>query len=163
VVLRRHGIHFRRLEGGNELRRLLVLGVLAFSTLAFAATASGDHGDVAKPLCADIRNADFFYTFTSTVNVRIDTEAPSCRGITYTLYVIVDAGEVVSSSVRGDGTSQLLITSPTFDDANAEVCAYATSSRGGPSGTNQLLDEIGGDGTQCATMAPGGSGGTGFH
>jgi hypothetical protein len=145
------------------LRRLLVLGVLAISTLAFAASASGDHGDVAKPVCADIRNADYHYNLDSTVNVNIDTEAPSCRGITYTLYVIVDSGEVVSSSVRGNGTPLVQITSSTCSDADSQVCAYATSSRGGPSGTNQLLDEIGGDGTPCATMAPGGSGGTGFH
>jgi hypothetical protein len=146
------------------VRRLLGLGALAITTLAFAGVASADHGDVTRPACADIRNADYFYTFESAVIVNIDTEAPSCRGITYTLYVIVDEGEVVSTSVRGTAsTTPLQITSSTFSDSDAQVCAYVTTSRGGSSGTSQLLDEAGGDGTPCALMAPGGTGGTGFH
>jgi hypothetical protein len=145
------------------MRRIFVLGVLAVATLVLAAAAHADHGD-ARPACVDLRNADYFYNEGGFVVVNIDTEQPTCRWATYTLHVLVDENETVSTSVSGTGAStSLQITSDTFADADGVVCAFVTTSVGGADGTKHVFDEVGGDGTACAEMIPGGIGGTGFH
>jgi hypothetical protein len=143
------------------VRRLLVLTVLAVSSLGLVGAATAEHTDLDRPACANIQDVDFFYTFSSTVNLNLRTVAPSCRGVTYTLHVIVDEGEVVTTSVRGNGTSLVQITSSTFTDDDGVVCVFATTSRGGPEGMNQQLDRDPDSG--CISLVPGGSGGTVAH
>lgn len=148
------------------MRRLLVLTVIAISSLGFATAAIADDGDVAKPLCADIFDADFFYDPSGHVNVNMTTVDPSCKGVTYTIFVEVDPGVVVSSSVRGNGTTVVPISSPTFTDADGNVCAYVITSRGGKEGQNQPFDRfpnIGEPTGECVALIPGGSGGGPSH
>jgi hypothetical protein len=148
------------------VRRLLVLTVIAISSLGFSTAAIADHGDVAKPLCADLSEADFFYNPLGFVSVNITTAEPSCRGVTYTIFVEVDPDVVVSSSARGNGTTNVAISSPTFTDADGNVCAYVTSSRGGKEGQNQPFDRlpnIGEPTGECVELIPGGTGGGPSH
>jgi hypothetical protein len=142
------------------VRRIVVLMLIAASSLSVVGAAAAEHTDVAKPACANIRNVDFFYTFSSTVVLNLETVEPSCRGVTYTLHVVVDPGNVVTTSVRGNGTIFVQITSDTFSDSDGTVCAFATTSRGGADGMNTQFDRAP---EGCVTLVPGGSGGFTGH
>jgi hypothetical protein len=148
------------------LRRLLVLTVIAIGSLGLTTAAFAEHGDVSKPLCADVFDVDFFYDPSGHVNTNITTTDPSCKGVSYTLFVEVDPGVTVSTTVRGNGTSLVQISSPTFSDANGEICAYVTTSRGGKEGQNQPFDrapDAGAPTGDCVVLTPGTSGGLPTH
>jgi hypothetical protein len=147
------------------VRRLFVLLLGAIGLFATSGIALADHGDVTRPGCADVRNVDFFYATTGEVSATIEPLEPSCRGITYTINVVVDPGDpnsaVVSASTRGTGASLVdVVTAPIADD-DSIVCAYVTTSRGGPEGLNTVFDRAPTEG--CVELLLGGSGSTGFH
>lgn len=147
------------------MKRLPIFVVAILAAAVASGTAVADHGDVTRPVCADIQIADFGYTLAGVVSVDIQTVEPSCRGVTYSLNVIVDPGdpasEVVTVSSRGNGTSLVQLSTAVVDDDNI-VCAYVTSSRGGQEGTNTLFDAAP-NAPACVELALGGSGSTGFH
>lgn len=142
-----------------------MLLLFAVAALGAAGSAVGDHGDVTRPTCADIRFADFGYSTTNVVTAQIETVEPSCRGVTYTVWVIVDpanpSSAVVSASSRGNATTTVTAATEAIVDDDNIVCAYVTSSRGGPEGMNTMFDRTPNEG--CVELAVGGSGATGFH
>lgn len=157
------------------MRKLLALLPLAAIALAVAVSgALADHGDVARPACADIRNADFGYSESKIVTGNIETDAASCKSITYTLFVLDEPGDAAAlqtPSTRGDGDAffttgsqaghdLVTLTTSSGDDDN-QVCLYVTTSKGGNAGMNQLIDRT--PDTDCVLVQVGGVGGTPFH
>jgi hypothetical protein len=155
------------------MRRLVVLGLAVAGVLTASGVASADHNDVAKPICADISTVSLFYSSDGVVTAGVETVEPSCKSITYTLYVIVDPGDpnsqiVTVSSRGGDDNDPVtppnvlkLTTAPISDpdESPSQVCAYVTTSRGGQAGTNQLIDRApNADATvSCVSLTAGGT------
>lgn len=153
--------------------------VLAIGALSATGVASADDGDVARPLCADIVSASFGYSASNVVTVGIRTVEPSCKSITYSLFVIVDPGdpnsEIVSVSARGgdDGDPNtppdvLRLQTGTINDPDENpsvVCAYVTTSRGGSGGTLHLFDRApnADANPSCVSLTAGGSPGDVSH
>src|SRR3954447_6648235 len=90
------------------MRKFLTLAAICGSALAVAAspafTAKIDdtHGG---PVCADINSGGINDYSTGTVTFAIGTVAPSCKGITYTVYVYDDTNHAVllgHASARGN-------------------------------------------------------------
>ena len=148
------------------MKRLLAVSFIAFGLLAWSGAASADHGDLSKPLCADIVDANSGYGLTtSVVTSDITTNVATCKGVTYSVVIEVDPNEVLTVSSRGDGTStstgrgQVILQSAAITtDDNDSICVYVMTSRGG---SDNLLDRFPDAG--CTTIALGGSGGSAGH
>jgi hypothetical protein len=140
--------------------------VLIAAVAAFAATVSPSAGsapstsDVKGPACADIvqnnasTTSNGFYDDTG-VHFRIALAAPSCKYVTYTLYVLDASGttQLSSASEPGDGTDVLLLNAAGSGDS---VCIYLTTSVG-----NHVFDRAPDSG--CGVLAlNGGIGATGY-
>jgi hypothetical protein len=147
------------------LKRLTIPFLVLLGVLAASGTALADHGDVAKPTCADIRFVDFGYATNGVVTGNVTTTESTCKSVTYSIYVIVDPGDpnsaVYTASARGDGTALTQLATTAITDDDNLVCAYATSSRGGQDGTNTVFDYTPNQ-PGCIELALGGSGSTGF-
>jgi hypothetical protein len=145
-------------------KRVLVLiaGIAAFAaTVSPTAGSAPSTSDVSGPACADVvqNNATAtsagFYDATG-VHFRVALAAPSCKYVTYTLYVLDASGttQLDSTSIQGNGTDDTL-----FLDAagsGASVCVYLTTSVG-----NHVFDRAPDSG--CGVLAlDGGIGATGY-
>ena len=148
------------------MKRLLAVPFVAFGLFVWSGAASADHGDVAGKACADMVNVDFGYDAAKVATARITTVEPSCKGITYTLHVVVDPGDsntaIVTTSTRGNGTTAVPVLTTTITDDDSIVCAYVTSSRGGPEGAFQAFDRVP-NALGCTELVAGGGGGSGGH
>jgi hypothetical protein len=134
--------------------------------LVTANAALGDHGDVSKPLCADIHNFDAGYqsnVITATISVG-ETEA-TCKNLTYSLVVIVDEGSTpLVFSAPGTGTvGPVVIRSDAIADEDANVCVYVQVSKGGKDGLNKVIDLLPDAGQPCVTLTEEGSAGGAGH
>ena len=150
------------------MKRLLAVPFVAFGLLVWSGAASADHDDFSKPLCADIVDANTFYDFNGQVTSDTTTSVPTCKGVTYSVVILVDPGEELTFSARGNGNStstgrgQVIVSgSIAGQDGDNSICVYVTSSRGGSQGTNQQFDRFPDAG--CTPLVPGGSGGSGGH
>jgi hypothetical protein len=146
------------------MRHLTAVALVALGVLAMSSVALADHGDVAKPLCADISDANTGYGFDRIVTSQITTVEPTCKGITYSIVIEVEPGLFVTVSSRGNNVATstgrgevILRSAPITGDTDDMICVYVTSSRGGKDGANQLIDRF--PDTGCTTIALGGSGG----
>jgi hypothetical protein len=126
------------------VRKLLAVAAMCAAALVVAvspaSTAKIDdtHGG---PVCADITNNSGISDYSNgTLTFAIGTAAPSCRGITYTVYAYDDTNHAVllgSGSATGnktpqpDGSGYVLVTVP-IDTSKATTqdsfCIVATSS-----------------------------------
>jgi hypothetical protein len=151
------------------MRRLLLLPFVAFALHVSGGAAHADHGDLSKPLCADIVDANTGYGFDHVVTSQITTNVASCKGITYSVVIEVDPGEFIIVSSRGDGSStstgrgQVILRSAaiTTDNNDDGICVYVMTSKGGSAGANNLLDRFPDAG--CTPIALGGAGGGSGH
>ena len=81
----------------KRLIALLAVGAAVAAVLAVPSVA----GDQKGPACTDIAFGDGGFSFfdtqppSSSVDWRFDLAAPSCAGVTYTLYVYDLAGETI--------------------------------------------------------------------
>ena len=130
--------------------------VLIAAVAALAATVSPTAGsapstsDVKGPACADIvqnnasATSNGLYT-DAGVQFRIALAAPSCKYVTYTLYVLDASGttQLSSASVQGDGTDVLFLDAAGSGDS---VCVYLTTSVG-----NHVFDRA--PDTGCGVLA----------
>jgi len=129
------------------VRKLLALAAICVTALVVAvspaSTAKIDdvHGG---PVCADITNNSGIASYENgTLTFVIGTAAPSCRGITYTVYAYDDTGEHTvllgtgsatgnkSASPDGDGSGFVFVTVPIDTSAATtqdSFCIVATSS-----------------------------------
>jgi hypothetical protein len=131
--------------------------------------ATADHLDAVRPDCANIVSTNVGYQTMNgmpTVTAFVRTVAPSCRGVTYSLNVVVDPdnffSQVVTTSRRGNGggdvpdDATLLRLSTQVQDDDSTVCVFVTTSRGGAEGTNQPLDRDPDTGCSVFTLDGGG-------
>lgn len=110
-----------------------LLAILGAVTLFVGAAPGVDAigNDVKGPACADIIRGDGITTGTS-LEFRITLAAPSCTQVTYTTYVLDDREDttlLASSSLNGNGSTDLVFSVPFVDDDDT-VCIYITSSIG---------------------------------
>jgi hypothetical protein len=147
------------------MRRVFVLPVLAIALFAAAGVAVA--GDVNGPRCADITDGSFFYNGTTgTFSVEVFVAAASCKGITYTLFVIdEESGGIYTDSAQGDGdafyeddgTDFVALSTSVTSDVNGGVCFYVTTTNTG----GRVLDRA--PDTGCRSVAKNQSGsGSGF-
>jgi hypothetical protein len=149
------------------MRRLILLTLVAVGALIASSIALADHGD-AKSACADLNlgGQDIGYALNGVVTANIITVEPTCKNVTYNLVVIVDPGEVITTSQAGTGTTPFTIsTAPITTDADNTICAFVFSSRGGKDGTKNVLDRLPNetDSPDCFTITLGGTGGGAGH
>lgn len=142
---------------------LLAVGAAVTASLPVSAGAVDTQG----PACADITFGDGGYSFFATdppsavVDWRFDLAAPSCAGVTYTLYVYDLAGETLigTETVSGVSGELSLFFSEAFVGATADpdgVCLVGTTSIG-----RHVADRA--PDQNCAPVTPDGSGGVGFQ
>jgi hypothetical protein len=115
------------------LRKIAALG-LAASTLALVGTsvAGAVGSDVQGPSCADIVDGVGGYGATD-VGIQVQLAAPSCAGVMYNLIAVDEVGSqtiVGSTSVAGDGSSNLVLLNATITDDDDTVCVYVTTTAG---------------------------------
>jgi opacity protein-like surface antigen len=147
-------------------RVLLALLLAAGLSLAAALPATADPVGDEQPACGDVVLGDAFYHFESepqnTVEGSIFLAEPSCKGVTYTFYVIYVSGgkeKVKSQTIHGDGESTLLffLIPNVFPDTET-VCVYFETAKG-----NNVIDRAPDEDAEpnCVTLArdsgPGGS------
>jgi hypothetical protein len=125
------------------MRRLMALAAISATALvvavAPASTAKIDdtHGG---PVCSDITNDSGITGYDNgTLTFGVATVAPSCRGITYTVYaydenthVLLGSGSATGNKIANpDGTGLVFVTFP-IDTSTATTqdsfCIVATSS-----------------------------------
>ena len=128
------------------MRKLVALAAICATALVVAVspanTAKIDdtHGG---PVCADITDGGIssYDMATGTLTFAIATAAPSCRGITYTVYAYDDTGDhsvllgtnsaVGNKTALGDGSGFVFVTVP-IDKSRATTqdsfCIVATTS-----------------------------------
>ena len=116
-----------------NIKRIL-LGAAAATVVALSplsAAPASAVGDVKGPRCADITDGAGFYNGTS-VNLRLTLAAPSCRAVTYTLYVLNADGTTelaTAEATRTDGTF-VFFDNVASNTTDSTVCVYATTSVG---------------------------------
>jgi hypothetical protein len=114
------------------MKGLLVLAT-AIAALCVAGTATAAAPDPGA--CANITGGGAFYNGAEDlVAGNVQTAEPSCRSVTYTIYVVLydESGQRIGTlSQKRQGTGETVITGFAFSDVTAAyVCAYATSGRG---------------------------------
>jgi hypothetical protein len=112
-------------------RALLALLGAAALALGAVPAAQAVGNDAKGPACTDIIAGDGVTT-GSSVQFVFSVAAPSCPQVTYTTYVVDERGDttpIASSSVSGDGSTDLFFTIP-FTDDDPTVCVYSTTSIG---------------------------------
>lgn len=142
---------------------LLAVGAAAAALLPVSSNAVDTQG----PACADITFGDGGYSYFATeppsslLDWRFDLAAPSCAGVTYTLYIYDSTGSTLleTETVSGVGGAPSISFSEAFVGATADpdgVCLVGTTSRG-----RHVADRA--PDQSCAPLTPGGSGGVGFQ
>ncbi len=132
----------------------MMAGFLLAAAVVLATTSAGavpGDTDVRGPRCADIVDGAGFYDGTE-VNFRETLAAPSCKQVTYTLYVLDEPGDttpLATASQTGDGTSTNVFFRVAVADDDSTVCVYGTTSIGG-----KIFDRA--PDTGCVTLAVGG-------
>ena len=110
-------------------RLLFAAAVVLAAPLISAPTAAAS--DVRGPACADVADGAGFYNSTG-VSLRLALAAPTCRQVTYTLYVLSADGTsqlVTATATRTDGTFAFF-DNVTVPGDPSMVCVYATTSIG---------------------------------
>ncbi len=113
--------------------KLLLVLATAIAALGIAGPATAVGPDPGA--CADIVGGGAFYNGAEdAVRGSVETAAPSCRSVTYTIHVVLynESGEQIDVvSDRRQGTGESVVTGFNISGVTAAyVCAYATSSRG---------------------------------
>jgi hypothetical protein len=154
------------------VRKLLAFAAICTTALVVAVSPANTgkiddtHGG---PVCADIINNSGISDYSSgTMTFVIGTVAPSCRGLSYTVYAYDDTFHDVllgTGSARGnktaqeDGSGYVIVTVPIETakaTTEASFCIVATS------GGNHVFDRA--PDTGCISFPTEGSGGqTGFN
>jgi hypothetical protein len=116
----------------------LALVLLALTAVAPVATAD----DAKGPACTDIVPTDAGGTTTTSGNYtnatgtptlffRLVTAVPSCRQVTYTVYVLDENGDTTPlTSASQTGTGGVLTFQIPITDDDTTICVYVTSSIG---------------------------------
>ena len=123
------------------MKRFLLAACLAAGLVLGATPATGvppERGPI-QPACAEIGRGGGFYvrptdSAPGSYSPQLSLWAPSCRGLTYTIYVL-DGDEdgsrlLASQSVRGNGSDILTFDDMVIDDDDPNFCVYATASAG---------------------------------
>lgn len=144
--------------------RLLVGALVPLALAMSMAGAVRAQEDLPKNhACADITDGELAWD-GSVLEAKLFLDAPSCRGVTYTIVVYDEypgTTELASASVRGtgsedaDGIDTLTITLA-VGDGDGVVCVVGTTTQGG-----QQLDRA--PDNFCSEVSAGSAGGTGFH
>lgn len=135
--------------------------LLAAAALAVApATSAAAEVNYRGPACANIIEGSALYN-DSGVHARMTLQAPACKGVAYTLYVLDDAGQPVVTTVTGatnpDQPGFVFFDAAVPTTAGDTICVYVTTSRG-----KHVFDRAPDDG--CASLTKGGGiPGQGFH
>jgi hypothetical protein len=144
-------------------RVLLALVLATASALAITLHAAADPVGNEQPACGDIINGGAGYHVLSepqqTVTGSDVLAAPSCKNVTYTLYVtyIADGREKVKSvTLKGDGVSDFIFfqINNVLADAGTQPCAYSETAKG-----NSVIDRA--PDTGCVLLPPDSSPGGG--
>jgi hypothetical protein len=115
------------------------IALSAFVVAALAMSASlpafATHGGDAHPECADIIGGTVVYnTAQNTVTGSLETFAPSCRNVRYTIFISYTTNGVAqtdSATLGGNRTNFVTGFEITGVDAdNDAVCFYTTARRG---------------------------------
>jgi hypothetical protein len=146
------------------MKRIFVLPLLG-AALALSVFASGAVGGMpADPSrgCADIEGGAGFSWDGTNIGGSITLVAPACKSVTYTLYILNNAGGTVLASVDGvpfnSPGSTAVQFNTTVQDTDTQVCVYATSSSGG-----HIFDVGAPTGEQCLVVDQTSGGATQFH
>ena len=152
------------------MARRVVAAIALAALMAVPATAvAGPGGDVRGPRCADIvpDNPEAvseagYDGETQQVDAIMATAGPSCRFITYTLYVLDEAGDstpIATMSVRGDGTNSYVTFFGVDVSENDDtiVCVYVTTSVGRGRHVFDRAPDTGCIELSSAGISPGGS------
>lgn len=125
-----------------RLRRLAALAGVLTLTLVSAAPAAGAVGDANGPKCVDIVNGEAFYPSAGHVAAVVKVAAPTCRSVTYTLWVAPaladgtvtgDFFATTTGTVSVDDVGRGVITyEVTFSGSPEAICAYAETTLGRP-------------------------------
>jgi hypothetical protein len=112
------------------MKRLVVLA----AAVAALSVAGGANAAPPNPgACTNIVGGGALYS-EGAVRGSIQTEAPSCRSVTYTIFVVLydESGQQIGiESDRQQGTGEFVVTGYNISGVTAAyACAYATSSRG---------------------------------
>ena len=142
------------------MKRLLLALVLATAaSLAITLQAGADPVGNEQPACGDITNGGAGYHVLSdpqqTVTGSDLLAAPSCKDVSYTLFVTYTSGgheKVKSVTVKGDGVSDF-ISPAVFQinnvlaDEGTQPCAYSETAKG-----NAVIDRA--PDTGCVLLPP---------
>jgi hypothetical protein len=145
------------------MKRIFVLPLLvaALVLTVFASGAVGSPPADPSRGCADIEGGAGFNWDGTTISGSITLSAPACKSVTYTLYVLNNAGGTVLTSVEGvpfPASPTSVQFNTTVQDTDTQVCVYATSASNG-----RVFDVGAPTGEQCLAVDAGSAGGTLFH
>jgi hypothetical protein len=136
------------------MKRLFLALLLATGlSLAVTLTAVADPVGNEEPACGNIISggAAYFETFEpqNTAFGSITLAAPSCKDVSYTMYVTYISGgkeKTKSQTIRGDGESDFLrFTIPNVSSDTGTVCVYFETTKG-----NNVIDRAPDEG--CRTV-----------
>jgi hypothetical protein len=127
------------------MRKVLWALLLATAlSLAVTVSAAGDPVGNEQPPCGDIVNGGAGYHVLSepqqTVTGSDLLAAPSCKDVSYTLFVTYTTGgreKVKSQTLKGDGVSDFIFfqINNVLADEGTEPCAYSETTKG-----NNVID-----------------------
>jgi hypothetical protein len=145
------------------MKRMFVLPLLgaAVALSVFASGAVGGTPTDPSRGCADIEGGADFHWDGTNISGSMTLVAPACKSVTYTLYILNNAGGTVLASVGGvpfSGNPTVVQFNTTVQDTDSQVCVYATSSSGG-----HVFDVGAPLGEQCLVVDQISGGATQFH
>jgi hypothetical protein len=145
------------------MKRVLLLPLLvaALALSVFASTAGGTMPTDPSRSCADIEGGAGFSWDGATLSGSITLLAPACKSVTYTLYVLNQAGGSLIASAAGvpfSGDPTIVQFSTPVTDTDTTVCVYATSSSNG-----HVFDVGAPEGLPCLDVDQGSAPATKFH
>jgi hypothetical protein len=142
---------------------LLALLLATALSLGITVSAAGDPVGNEQPACGNIMNGGAGYHVLGdpqqTVTGSDVLAAPSCKDVSYTLYVtyIADGREKVKSvTLKGDGVSDFIFfqINNVLADEGTQPCAYSEAAKG-----NSVIDRA--PDTGCVLLPPDSSPGGG--
>jgi hypothetical protein len=136
-------------------KALLALLLATALSLGITVSAAGDPVGNEQPACGDITNGGAGYHVLSdpqqTVTGSDLLAAPSCKDVSYTLFVTYTSGgheKVKSRTLKGDGSDVIFFQiNNVLADEGTQPCAYSETAKG-----NAVIDRA--PDTGCVLLPP---------
>ena len=123
------------------MKRLIVLLVLGASAVAALSvgtvTAVAALNDAKGPKCVDITSGSIIYNTDGTVTGNVRVAAPACKQVTYTLFVLDEAGDAATLASDNGAATNSAVPEVVFfgtgavTSADTDVCVYIEARIGG--------------------------------